>query len=166
MLYSAVGQHFVKVESYQLFGLNPEVARAAFDPFYRRDMTVQQAAMLAVYGLQQTKKFVQKTGKASEVLLLEDRRDVLDLHPSMLGHSETKEAEKDFSIFQEAIQPLLVAIPDLAVEKDAFRRLIKMFGKRLMARRETRLHAKKKERKAWGKEQDRMLRELEKRVEK
>jgi hypothetical protein len=112
---------------------------------------------VAIYALRKVKGFVQGCGGRTEVEIIEDRFDPLDLGLSEIGRSSS-EIEKDFEFLEKQLRPLVCSYPDFSnVDKRYFSGVLRVFERKLKQYRDQKVRAyekeEKRQRKEWEEEQ-------------
>jgi 20S proteasome alpha/beta subunit len=157
-LYCALAQNFYEVETFDILGTGADIARAAIAPFYDEDIGIQKAGILSVYGLLQAKGYAQFCGGKTEVLIL---RQLAKNKITVRKIDSVFEIEKDYSILNEAMKPVLWSFPDERTTDKEFKALLKTFASRLAAHRRARSQERARIEKAMERAVFRAMREAD-----
>lgn len=115
-------------------GVGTPVAMAVMAPFYPVPMTMSEACRTAVYALFQVKNQVEGVGGLTEIVFLRDGRDRQFYHIP-LSRESVRVFEETFTVFQEAIRPVLLTYTTLESDTPEFKDYLKQFERRMLQMR-------------------------------
>jgi len=112
-------------------GIGTPVAMAVMAPFYAAPMDMSEACRTAVYALFQVKSQVEGVGGSTEIVFLRDGRAREFYHIPLSGES-VRVFEDIFSVFQDAVRPILLNVTGLKEDTPQFKFYLKEFEKRML----------------------------------
>jgi 20S proteasome alpha/beta subunit len=105
------------VDSYAVLGIGEDAGEALFKPLYRAGMETYEAAYMVIYAFQKVKKYTEGCGGETQIRSISNPNRGISLvrfaNFEMVPERPLQEIEGDFNLFDEVIQPALLAYPDL-----------------------------------------------------
>jgi 20S proteasome alpha/beta subunit len=120
-----------KVYSFEAIGTGWELASYLLDKSYRESVTVAGGVVVATKVLLETKRYVQGCGGDSHVIYMSD--GIADF----VAEDQIEDRERYLKAFDQAIEPVMMAGPDLKVTQNEFMQLIAKSAQTLETLRST-----------------------------
>jgi hypothetical protein len=131
LAYKTKGTKFRRLHSAACVGRGIILAKSLIARLFDSKMPLSQGSLVALYVLNQTKRWVDGCGGKSDVLLLSDRNRSIARFPT----NEVESLEKHFDEFDEYVRPLPIAAADRNLPHDHFDELMKQFGINMLSLR-------------------------------
>jgi len=127
-LYKSNGLVFRRMDTPECVGMGIALGKSLTAQFFRKEQSLKEAGLTAIYILHQVKKWVDGCGGNSDIILLSQEK----LAWARIPTDEVKILETNFDMFTEAIRPILVGAVDSTLPHPEFDQLLKDFAHRDM----------------------------------
>ena len=124
LLYKTRGTKFLRLHSPACVGRGVVLAKSLISQLFRKDMPLRLGSIVALYVLNQTKRWVDGCGGNSDVLLLANQARSIVRIPA----EDVQTMEKHFDEFNDYVRPLLLATADRETADATFKELMRQFG--------------------------------------
>jgi hypothetical protein len=131
LLYKASGTKFRRLREAECVGTGVVLGKSLIGQLFNRSLTLTQTGLVAIYILNQAKRWVDGCGGKTDVLLLSDRDKKITRIPT----DEVETLERHFNDFNGYIQPVLLAAADGAVSHAEYERVMHEFAGNLLGLR-------------------------------
>jgi 20S proteasome alpha/beta subunit len=126
VLYKASGTSFRLLQNAECIGYGLALGKSLTKQIFKEDMTVEHAGLTAVYVLQQAKRWVDGCGGNSDIVVLSNDGNVLQMSAGMVN-----QLEKHFDEFNRHLRPIIIACADRDVEDKKFNEMMDDFDYQL-----------------------------------
>jgi len=123
LLYKACGTKFRRLHAAECIGKGIVLAKCLTAQLFDPGMTLVHGGIVALYILNQTKRWVDGCGGNSDILLLSHRNRIITRIPTQ----DIKTLESHFDNFNEHLRPILVGCADGKMSQSAFEQAMKQF---------------------------------------
>lgn len=123
LLYKASGTKLRRLNEPECIGTGLVLGKSLIGRFFKRNLSLAQTGLLAIYILHQVKRWVDGCGGKSDILLLSNRERKIGRMPT----DEVTTLEKDFDAFDEAVNPVLFAASNAAMKHDEYKEVMSQF---------------------------------------
>jgi hypothetical protein len=124
------------VDTYACAGCGDVIAKYICDRLYSPTMDVSQCAILALYVLLHTKRYVEGCGGLSYVVILHNT-----LEQTIFGELTSDWIEKNLNIFDSCSRDLLLALPNSTINESEFNKILRKFGSGIRGQRRRSINA-------------------------
>lgn len=137
-------------DSYAVLGIGEDAGESLFKPLYHAGMDAYEVAYMVIYAFQKVKKYTERCGGETQICSIRNPNRGISLtrfaNFAVLPERTSREIEEDFDVFDEAMQPVLLAYPDLdSTNPKQFRKLFCQAMKKLEKTRIAKYRNRQKE---------------------
>jgi hypothetical protein len=124
-MYKSHGLVFRRIDTSECVGMGIALGKSLTAQFFRKDLTLKRAGLIAIYILHQVKRWVDGCGGNSDIILIGRH----NLTWARLPTENVESLEKHFDQFFEYLLPILIGAADSSITETDFDKLVNKFSK-------------------------------------
>ena len=126
VLYKASGTSFRLLQNAECIGYGLALGKSLTQQLFTKDMTVEHAGLTAVYVLHQAKRWIDGCGGNSDIVVLSNDGNILQMSTRMVD-----QLEKHFDEFNRYLGPILIGCADRDFDSTKFEEMMDDFDYQL-----------------------------------
>jgi hypothetical protein len=121
-LFKVTGPVITEISTYESIGFGVSMSKYISDRLYRSSMPMRDAAIIAIYMIEEVKEHVQWCGGKTQVLTID-----IHGHTNFLINFDVEWGRRRFRQFDESLEPLMVAVGNYEISEDDFVKRLRNF---------------------------------------